>query len=121
MPHVLKYERIRKEMRGIFLTSCLVLATTLVIFTIIWQVGLTRGTVAYLIPVLIAAIRWGIVASLFAAACGVLASAFFFFPPIYSFRIRDPQEVINLILYISVAIVVSQLDELLPHHWQPRR
>ena len=43
------------------------------------------------------------------AVCGVLASAFFFFEPLYSFRIHDPQEVINLMLFIFVAVVVSQL------------
>jgi two-component system sensor histidine kinase KdpD len=109
LSHAFKYDRLRKELRGIALTFCLVLAVTLIIFGIIWEVGLTRGTVAYLVPVLIAATRWGIVSALFASVCGVLASAFLFFPPLYSFRIRDPQEVINLILYIFSAIVVSQL------------
>jgi len=109
LPYASKFDALRKELRGMALAFCLVLAVTLVIFTIIWEVGLTRGTVAYLIPVLIAATRWGIVSALFAAICGVFCSAFFFFPPLYSFRIRDPQEVINLILYIFTAIVVSQL------------
>ena len=58
---------------------------------------------------LIAATRWGLVSALVAAVCGVLASAFFFYPPFYSLRIRDPQEVINLLLFIFVAVVVSQL------------
>jgi two-component system sensor histidine kinase KdpD len=62
-----------------------------------------------LIPVVIAATRWGIVAALVAAIGGVLASAFFFFPPLYTFRITDPHEILNLILFIFVAIVVSQL------------
>ena len=57
----------------------------------------------------IAATRWGIVSAVVAAVCGVLASAFFFYPPLYSFRITDPQEVINLLLFIFVAVVVSQL------------
>jgi two-component system sensor histidine kinase KdpD len=109
MPKVLTYARFRKELRGLLLTLALVGATTLVIFAIIWQVGLTRGTVAYLIPVLVAAMRWGLISALFAALCGVLASAYFFFPPLYSLHIRDPQEVINLVLYISTAIVVSHL------------
>lgn len=109
MPQTVKYKYLRKELRGLALTACLVAATTVLIFAVIWQIGLTRGTVAYLIPVLIAAIRWGIVAALFAAVLGVLASAYFFFPPLYSLRITDPQEVINLILYVFVAVVVSQL------------
>jgi two-component system sensor histidine kinase KdpD len=109
MLNALKSERIRRELRGLLLTFCLVLATTAVIYLIILKIGLTRGTIVYLIPVLIAATRWGIVASLFAALLGVVASAYFFFPPLYSFEIKDPQEVINLVLYVFTAVVVSQL------------
>lgn len=103
------YRIIRSQLRGLFLTFCLILATTAVIYLIILNVGLTRGSVLYILPVMIAAVRWGIVPALFAALCGVLASAYFFFPPLYSFQIRDPQEVINLGLYIFTAILVSQL------------
>ncbi|MCX7298612.1 MAG: DUF4118 domain-containing protein [Hyphomicrobiales bacterium] len=109
MAHAVKFSVLRKELRGLLLTFCLVVATTALIFLIIMQIGLTHGTVAYLIPVLIAATRWGIVSALFAAFLGVVASAFFFFEPLYSFHITDPQEVINLVLYVFVAIVVSQL------------
>jgi two-component system sensor histidine kinase KdpD len=87
----------------------LVLATSGLIYLIILEVGVTRGTVLYLIPVLIAAIRWGIVSAIFASMCGVVASAYFFFPPLYSLTIRDPQEIINLSLYLFAAVVVSQL------------
>lgn len=109
MPKASRISRLRQEMRGIVPTFGLVVATTALIYLIIVQVGLTRGTVAYLIPVLIAATRWGIVPALFAAVCGVLASAYFFFPPLYSLQIKDPQEVINLVLYVFAAIVVSKL------------
>jgi two-component system sensor histidine kinase KdpD len=115
------FGRLSKELRGIALTFCMVVAVTFIIFLIIWNVGLTRGTVAYLIPVLIAATRWGLVSALFAAVCGVLASAYLFFPPLYSFRIRDPQEVINLILYIFTAIVVSQLASRLKRELETSR
>jgi len=109
MPTAPRFGRIRKELRGIFLTLCLVGLATALIELIVQQFGLTRGTVIYLIPVVIAATRWGLVSALVAAVCGVMAAAFFFFSPFYSFHIRDPQEVINLILFVFVAIVVSQL------------
>jgi two-component system sensor histidine kinase KdpD len=109
MPTALRFGRIRKELRGIFLTLCLVGLTTGVIDLIIREVGARRGTVIYLIPVVIAATRWGLVSALVAAVSGVMATAFFFFSPFYSFRIRDPQEVINLVLFVFVAVVVSQL------------
>src|SRR5476651_111900 len=109
MLHALKFELIRKELPGVCATLGLVGVLTIALFLMVWELGLEHGSVVYLIPVLIAATRWGIVQAIVAAICGVLASAFFFFPPLYSFRIVDPQEVINLILFIFVAVVVSQL------------
>jgi two-component system sensor histidine kinase KdpD len=48
-------------------------------------------------------------AAVFAAICGILASAFFFFEPLYSFQIKDPHEVFNLVLFTFTAVVVGQL------------
>ncbi len=104
-----KIDRIRKELPGVLFTLAMVGGLTAVLFTMVWEWGLEHGSVVYLIPVVIAATRWGIVSAVVAAICGVLASAFFFYPPLYSFRITNPQEVVNLILFIFVAVVVSQL------------
>ena len=109
MRDALKFDLIRKELPGVLITLALVGGLTVVLFTMVWQFGLEHGSVVYLLPVLIAATRWGIVPAIVAAICGVLASAFFFYPPLYSFRITNPQEVVNLILFIFVAVVVSQL------------
>ena len=103
------YERIRKQFTGISLTLALVAALTAILFLLVWEIGLAHGSIVYLIPVVIAATRWGIVSALVAAVCGVFASAYFFYPPAYSFRVKDPQEVIDLILFIFVAVAVSQL------------
>src|SRR4051812_28370063 len=105
----LNWPGLRAQLRAILLTLALVAGVTAVIYTAVVQIGLEHGAAAYLVPVLIAATRWGVVAAVVAAVGGVLASAFFFFPPLYSFRIRDPQEVLNLVLFVVVAIVVSQL------------
>jgi two-component system sensor histidine kinase KdpD len=94
--------------RDLCLTLLLVAFTTLFVFLLVQQ-GATHGSVIYLVPVVIAAIRWGLLPALFAAALGTFAAAFFFFPPVYSFEISDPQEVVNLLLYVFCAILVSQL------------
>ncbi|MGC1696219.1 MAG: DUF4118 domain-containing protein [Pseudolabrys sp.] len=109
MLNTLKFDRIGKELRGLLLTLCMIAVVTTLIYTLIIETGLGHGSVVYLIPVVIAATRWGIVPAIFAAVCGVLASAFFFFPPLYTFRITDPHEVLNLALFIFVAVVVSHL------------
>ena len=104
-----KLQRIRTELRNVCMTLGLVGAFTAALFALVWQFGLEHGSVVFLIPVVIAATRWGIVSAIVAAIGGTLASAFFFFPPVFSFQIADPQEVINLMLFIFVAVVVSQL------------
>ena len=109
MQNALKFDRIRKELPGVFMTLGLVAILTAVLFALVWEVGLAHGSVVFLVPVVIAATRWGVVSAVVAAICGVLASAFFFYPPLYTFRIKDPQEVIDLILFIFVAVAVSQL------------
>jgi len=103
------FDRIRKDLRGVVPAIAMVAAVTVFVYALVLETGLHHGSVVYLIPVVIAATRWGIVSAIFAAVCGVLASAFFFYPPLYSFRITDPHEVLNLILFIFVAVVVSQL------------
>jgi two-component system sensor histidine kinase KdpD len=109
MSDTLQYERIRKELPGILLTLAMVGVVTVAVYSAVSEVGLEHGSVLYLVPVLVAATRWGVVAAIVAAVGGALASAFLFYPPLYSFRIRDPQEILNLVLFVAVAIVVSQL------------
>ena len=65
--------------------------------------------IVYLIPVVIAATRWGTWPAVAAAIAGGAAADFFFFPPFYSFRIDDPQEVIDLLLFLFVAFVSGNL------------
>lgn len=100
---------VREQALKLLLTLGLVAAVTAALFGIISVTGLTHGSSIYLIPVLIAATRWGVVAAVFASVCGVLASAFFFFEPHYSFQIKDPHEVVNLVVFTFTAVVVGQL------------
>jgi K+-sensing histidine kinase KdpD len=65
--------------------------------------------VAYLIPVIFAATRWGVWPAMVASIAGMVAADFFFFPPIYSFRVDDPQEAVDLILFLIVSLVSSNL------------
>ena len=65
--------------------------------------------VAYLIPVIVAATQWGIWPATLASIASMAAADFFFFPPIYSFQVEDPQEAIDLLLFLVVALVSSNL------------
>jgi K+-sensing histidine kinase KdpD len=65
--------------------------------------------IAYLVPVIIAATRWGIWPATLASIASMAEADFFFFQPIYSFQVEDPQEAIDLVLFLAVALVSSNL------------
>lgn len=65
--------------------------------------------VIYLVPVVIAATRWGALPAIAASVGGFLASDYFFYSPYYSFAMDDPQEVVDLLLFLAVALVTSNL------------
>jgi K+-sensing histidine kinase KdpD len=94
---------------GFAFSLVLVAITTIAIGAAIRVVDLGHVGAIYLIPVLIAAMRWGLAPALLAATTSVGASAFFFYPPIYSFAVQDWEQLVDLILFTIVALVTSQL------------
>jgi two-component system sensor histidine kinase KdpD len=84
------------------------LATGLGVF-IDAHIVLPNISLLYVVPVLIAAARHGLVPSLWVSALCVLAYNFFFLPPLYEFTIRDPANVVALFLFMFVAIAASAL------------
>ena len=59
------------------------------------------------LPVLAAALAWGLGQALVAAALSVLAYNFFLPDPLYTFRISDPENVAGLVLFSIVAVLAS--------------
>ena len=77
--------------------------------------------IVYLVPVIIAATRWGTWPAIVAAISGAAAADFFFFPPFYSFSLDDPQAVIDLLLFLLVALVSGDLASRLRHETETLR
>jgi two-component system sensor histidine kinase KdpD len=76
---------------------------------IVAHVDVPNVSLVFVIPVLAAAIRHGLAASLWAAALSVLAYDYFFLPPLYRFVIADPADVVALFFFMVVALVASAL------------
>ncbi len=102
-------EAVRRELRGIAIALVMVAATTLVAYALIQSLDVRRGSVIYLLPVLLAGWHLGLVPALVAAVAGVLWSGYFFFSPYYSFYLARPNEILNLVLFMVVAVVTSHL------------
>ena len=99
----------RRELRGIAIALLLVAAMTIVGLVLRSYFGVLRGSVLFLIPVMVAGYQFGVIPALVAAVAGVLWSGYLYFAPQYSLYIARPQEIINLVLFMLVALVVSHL------------
>jgi two-component system, OmpR family, sensor histidine kinase KdpD len=66
-------------------------------------------SLVFLTAILASAIAWGLWPSLFAAIASMLAYNFFFLPPLYTFTVGDPENVLALFFFLIVALIVSNL------------
>jgi two-component system sensor histidine kinase KdpD len=105
----LRLDAVWRELRGIVLALLMVAATTLIAWVLIRYLNTRRGSVIYLLPVLLAAWHLGRVPALVAAVAGVLWSGYLFYSPFYSYFLARPAEIINLVLFMVVALVTSHL------------
>lgn len=72
-------------------------------------IDLPNISLVFVLPVLVAAVRHGLVPSLWVSGLSVLAYNFFFIPPLYLFTIADPANVVALFFFMVVAFVASAL------------
>jgi two-component system sensor histidine kinase KdpD len=72
-------------------------------------VGVTNVALVFLTAILIGAVLHGLGPSLFACVVAMLAYNFFFMPPLYTFVIADPENVVALFFFAVVAVIASNL------------
>jgi two-component system sensor histidine kinase KdpD len=71
--------------------------------------GVSVISLVFLTAVLASAITYGLWPALAASLASTLAYNFFFLPPLYTFTITDPQNVITLFFFAVVALIASNL------------
>src|SRR5580704_8537866 len=107
---------LRREARGVLIALLLVAVTTAALFFLRHYLGILRGAVLFLVPVMIAGYQLGMIPALVTAIAGVFLSGYLVFAPLYSFRVASPQEALNLLLFMGVAVVVSHLSSQAKQH-----
>src|ERR1051326_2769584 len=95
--------------RGVVGALCLVVGITVLLETIKYLVELPPIIITYLIPVLIAAIRWGYISAFVATVTGASCAAFFFYRPLYTFYVEDPARRLGILIFAVVAAVAAHL------------
>ena len=91
------------------------------LITFIGKVMFERGSITnigllYLLPVMLAATRYGLRTGIIAGLVCSLAYNFFFIPPTHTFTIQDPQNIITVLVLLGVAVVASQLASRVREH-----
>jgi two-component system sensor histidine kinase KdpD len=72
-------------------------------------VGVSVISLVFLTAVLASAITYGLWPALAASLVSTLAYNFFFLPPLYTFTIADPQNVVALFFFAVIALIASNL------------
>ncbi|MRS04426.1 DUF4118 domain-containing protein, partial [bacterium] len=65
-------------------------------------------TLLYLLPVLICTVLWGLTSGILSGLLSFLAFNFFFIQPYFSLQVHKSQDLITLIVFLIVAVVLSQ-------------
>ena len=90
-------------------TAVWVALATLVGIIIDRAVGMSNVSLIFLPAVLLSATRYGLLPSLFGAIASSLSYNYFLLPPLYTFTIGDPDNVLAFIAFIVVALLISHL------------
>jgi two-component system, OmpR family, sensor histidine kinase KdpD len=90
-------------------SAAMVAAALLVGLALQRSLGLSNVALVFLTAVLASAVTYGLWPALFASFVSMLAYNFFFLPPLYTFTIADPENVLALIVFLIVAVIASNL------------
>ena len=66
-------------------------------------------SMVFLLAVLVTAMSFGIWPAIYASVLSFLAYNFFFIPPIYTFTVAEPYELLALVIFLVVAVISSAL------------
>ncbi len=93
-----------------YVATAAIIAAALGIGLVLQQfLSVQNISLVFLTGILVSAIRFGLLPSLFACLISVLAYNFFFLPPLYTFTIADPENVVALFFFLIVAVIASNL------------
>jgi len=104
-----KFQAARISARTVLYPLLFVALTTAVMALVLRYTALEFESIVYLIPVLICAIRWGLISAIVGIFASAAVADFLFIPPFYSFAISDPKQIFEMALFLLVALVTSNL------------
>jgi two-component system sensor histidine kinase KdpD len=97
------------RLRQYLLAFVLIASITAVFFVLRDVLDTTLIALLYLIPLGIITALWGLGPGITSALITFLTFNYFFIPPYYTFTVHRPTDVVILVVFLVVAVVISQL------------
>src|SRR5579875_1154049 len=101
----------RRQLAGVAMVALMPLLT-MALEPARHSLSLPDDLLIYLVGVVAVAVVGGFWAALLAAVAGSLLVNWYFTPPVHTFTIADPQNMLSLLLFVTVAVAVSSVVHL---------
>ncbi len=92
------------------------LAAASVAVDLLARLGVTHAAPVYLLAVVAVGMRWGTIPAVATSVAAFLAYDFLFVQPLYVFTISSPDEWLNLLLLLAVALAIGRLVAVQAEH-----
>ena len=94
------------------------LAAASSVIALVARLGVTHAAPVYLLAVVAVGMRWGTIPAVATSVAAFLAYDFLFVQPLYTFTIGSPEEWLNLLLFLAVAVAIGRLVAIQAEHAQ---
>src|SRR3990170_2469174 len=92
-----------------FFSVLVTVLTTGLLFVLRGSISSAVVALLYLLPVGMSTFLWGLGSGILAAIVAFLAFNYFFIPPYYNLAVHQTQDLLALLVFLVVAVVISQL------------
>ncbi|MGB8155754.1 MAG: DUF4118 domain-containing protein, partial [Pseudolabrys sp.] len=93
-----------------FLNATLAVVAALAVGEVLTKITpIPNLSIVFLLAVLVTAMSFGIWPAIYASVLSFLVYNFFFIPPLYTFTIAEPYELLALVIFLAVAVISSAL------------
>ena len=100
---------ISHQLLGLILAILITSLTTASLFLLRDQLNTSTVALLYFLPILVSTTLWGLWPGVLAAFAAFLAYNYFFLQPYHTFVVHETQDIVALILFLIIAVFVSQL------------
>ncbi|HEY5990066.1 MAG TPA: DUF4118 domain-containing protein [Streptosporangiaceae bacterium] len=100
---------LRRQLSGVLIAAAGMPLLTAALVAVRSHLSLTDDLLIYLVAVVALAVIGGFWPAVLAAAAASLLLNWYFTPPLYTFTIEQPQNLLALLLFVTVAVAVSSV------------